>query len=419
MTLTFSLYELQEGGTPLWTETQTAQLHAQGHYTVLLGASSPEGLPLDLFTSGAARWVGVQPQLPGQGEQPRVLLVGVPYALKAADADTLGGKPASAFVTTESGIGPSAPGGHVLNEALSAGAALSQAHAQASPLTVGGGGTTNYIPIWTNSTTLGNSTIFETGGMVGIGDTSPDAALDVVGPNASGTDKNAPTVLQVTGGTGGQGGGIPNFVPAGAGGPIQLTSGTGGAGGMCSSGCPAPGGPGGSIQITGGTGGNATETGSRGGPGGSITLQPGAGGKQVGFPFKGPPGNVILVPTAGKVGIGTTAPANTLEVVAGGTTLADHWTIRSSLRWKTNVRTLDGALETVERLRGVSYDSKANGKHEIGVIAEEVGQVVPEVVSYEAKQRRGARRGLQSADGTADRSGQATRGQDPATERGD
>jgi hypothetical protein len=40
-------------------------------------------------------------------------------------------------------------------------------------------------------------------------------------------------------------------------------------------------------------------------------------------------------------------------------------------------------LEKVEQLRGVSYDLKANGKHEIGVIAEEVGAVVPELVSWE------------------------------------
>jgi len=35
------------------------------------------------------------------------------------------------------------------------------------------------------------------------------------------------------------------------------------------------------------------------------------------------------------------------------------------------------------RLRGVSFDWKSNGKHDIGVIAEEVGKVVPEVVTYE------------------------------------
>jgi hypothetical protein len=37
----------------------------------------------------------------------------------------------------------------------------------------------------------------------------------------------------------------------------------------------------------------------------------------------------------------------------------------------------------VEHLRGVSYDSKSSGKHEIGVIAEEVGAVVPELVTWE------------------------------------
>ena len=72
---TFSLYELQEGGSPLWAETQNIQLDDQGRYSVLLGATLPEGLPLDLFTTGKARWLGVQPQLPGAGEEPRVLLV--------------------------------------------------------------------------------------------------------------------------------------------------------------------------------------------------------------------------------------------------------------------------------------------------------------------------------------------------------
>jgi len=46
--------------------------------------------------SGEARWLGVQPE--GQTEQPPILLLGVPYALKAGDAETWGGLPASAFV---------------------------------------------------------------------------------------------------------------------------------------------------------------------------------------------------------------------------------------------------------------------------------------------------------------------------------
>ena len=38
----------------------------------------------------------------------------------------------------------------------------------------------------------------------------------------------------------------------------------------------------------------------------------------------------------------------------------------------------------MKRLRGVHFDWKEGGQHDIGMIAEEVGGVIPEVVSYEA-----------------------------------
>ena len=66
-----------------------------------------------------------------------------------------------------------------------------------------------------------------------------------------------------------------------------------------------------------------------------------------------------------------------------GAAWADSWSSYSSHRRKTNIQTLPDALSKVEQLRGVSYDLKDSGKHEIGVIAEEVGAVVPEVVTYE------------------------------------
>lgn len=94
--VTFALYKDQAEGAALWIETQNVQPDASGHYTVLLGASKPDGLPSDIFIGGEARWLAVQVQ--GQEEQPRVLLVAVPYALKAGDADTVGGLPASAFM---------------------------------------------------------------------------------------------------------------------------------------------------------------------------------------------------------------------------------------------------------------------------------------------------------------------------------
>jgi len=85
-----------------------------------------------------------------------------------------------------------------------------------------------------------------------------------------------------------------------------------------------------------------------------------------------------------KVGIGTATPANIFTIAPGaGEAVADGWATHSSRRWKTNIETLHGALGKVEQLRGVSYELKANGKHEVGVIAEEVGAVVPEVVTWD------------------------------------
>jgi trimeric autotransporter adhesin len=121
--VTFSLYKDSEGGAPLWMETQNLQPDSRGHFSAKLGSASGRGLPADLFASGEARWLGVRPQ--GQEEQPRVLLLSVPYALKALDAETLGGKPASAFLTA-----PSANSG-VLNPATN----------------VTGSGTKDFIPM--------------------------------------------------------------------------------------------------------------------------------------------------------------------------------------------------------------------------------------------------------------------------------
>jgi hypothetical protein len=84
------------------------------------------------------------------------------------------------------------------------------------------------------------------------------------------------------------------------------------------------------------------------------------------------------------VGIGTSTPSNLLTLGQGqGPAIADGWTTYSSRRWKTNIQTLHGSLAKVEQLRGVSYDLQANGKHEVGVIAEEVGAVVPELVTWD------------------------------------
>ena len=57
----------------------------------------------------------------------------------------------------------------------------------------------------------------------------------------------------------------------------------------------------------------------------------------------------------------------------------------SSIRWKSNVRNIDQPLEKVARLRGVyfDWDKDHGGQHDVGMIAEEVGEVLPEIVNYE------------------------------------
>jgi hypothetical protein len=159
--VTFFLYQESQGGAPLWMETQNVQADKAGHYSVALGSTSSQGLPASVFASGEARWLGVQAQ--GQAEQPRVLLMSVPYALKALDAETIGGKPASAFMM----------------------APTSDSKSQSPKLTPGtitGSGTADFVPVFTGATTIGNSKIFQTvGGDVGIGTTTPAAVLDVKG----------------------------------------------------------------------------------------------------------------------------------------------------------------------------------------------------------------------------------------------
>ena len=55
----------------------------------------------------------------------------------------------------------------------------------------------------------------------------------------------------------------------------------------------------------------------------------------------------------------------------------------SSIANKDNIRTYDNALETVNKLRGVRFDWKDSGKPSVGLIAEEVEKVVPEVVAHD------------------------------------
>jgi hypothetical protein len=171
--VTFLLYKESTGGSPLWMETQNVQPTSAGHYSVMLGSTTSSGLPADVFVSGEARWLGVQVQ--GQAEQPRVLLVAVPYALKSGDAETLGGLPASAFL-----LAPPPT-----RSASSAAASDGSSTVPPPPATITGTGTAGFLPDFTGAATIGNSAVFQTGASptakIGINTNAPTTGLDVHG----------------------------------------------------------------------------------------------------------------------------------------------------------------------------------------------------------------------------------------------
>jgi hypothetical protein len=175
--VTFSLYKDDQGGVPLWIETQNVQLDSSGRYSVMLGATKADGVPADLFTSGEARWLGVQPA--GQAEQTRVLLLSVPYALKAGDASTLGGLPPSAFVLAVPAISSGASSGSTISLPPASGAPPASSNVTTT------GGTVNALPLFTTATNIQSSAITQTGSgataKIGVGTSAPAATLDVNG----------------------------------------------------------------------------------------------------------------------------------------------------------------------------------------------------------------------------------------------
>ena len=176
--VTFSIYADPDGGVPLWQETQTIMLDEQGRYTVLLGATQESGIPAAVFASGDAQWLGTMFERPGEMEGPRVRIASVPYAFKAQDAETLGGRSASDYMLT-----PTAKD----HEHRTADAAKPDLSSSATANLVVPG-TPNSLAKYVNSTDLGSSAVYATGsGAVGIGTSAPADWLHVRFTNTGGT----------------------------------------------------------------------------------------------------------------------------------------------------------------------------------------------------------------------------------------
>jgi hypothetical protein len=95
----------------------------------------------------------------------------------------------------------------------------------------------------------------------------------------------------------------------------------------------------------------------------------------------------LRIDNEGNVGIGISIPTVRLQV--NGDIIANSIAGSSDIRYKTNIRTVENALDKVKSLRGVyfNWNQKAfpakefTDKTEIGFIAQEVEKVLPEVIT--------------------------------------
>ena len=253
------------------------------------------------------------------------------------------------------------------------------------PKVVFGSGTIGYLAKFVGPRFIRNSTIFEDeSGNIGIGTTTPSRNLDITGTVAigAGTPGNNTAVVVINQHSNPPDGGFNVALKVDAAGDT---------------------GTGESIAIWGISSGPTSSFGVQGSSSGGAGVFGDCGEGGVGVVGYAPP---LTGATRGVLGVvespegiggefsnhagGTILRGfgfggfEAFHVAGDGTVTAADFVETSSAKLKRDVVSVENALGIVERLRGVTYIRKTDGGRELGLIAEEVAQVVPEVVTYNA-----------------------------------
>jgi hypothetical protein len=77
----------------------------------------------------------------------------------------------------------------------------------------------------------------------------------------------------------------------------------------------------------------------------------------------------------------TAGSINCANLTASFTVTAQDINSTSDINLKTNIETVENPIEILTQLRGVSFDWKASGKKSYGVIAQELEQILPDLVT--------------------------------------
>ena len=100
--------------------------------------------------------------------------------------------------------------------------------------------------------------------------------------------------------------------------------------------------------------------------------------------FSGGSNEIARFTSNGSLGIGTVTPAYTVDVVGdaniSGALTAFEFLTLSDRRYKTNITPIKNAGDMLDRMRGVRFMWRDLSSNDIGVIAQEIQEVLPEAV---------------------------------------
>lgn len=95
--------------------------------------------------------------------------------------------------------------------------------------------------------------------------------------------------------------------------------------------------------------------------------------------------SVVYIPSSGNLGIGTTNATSKLTVSGNvfvtGIITATEFNFSSDIRLKENIQKIDNPIDKIVRIEGVTFDWKSNNKPSMGVIAQNIEEVLPQLVS--------------------------------------
>ena len=271
--------------------------------------------------------------------------------------------------------------------------------------------TTSYMPMWdgTNNTTkkvklsdLGSNGLFfidNTNSKIGIGTTTPTRDLEIS------TSSGANAVIQATNTTGTFYSGVAqadsnvSFAGSSSNHDFKIMTNNGEkvrikTDGKVGIGTTAPQKM---IEVEGGTGesgilfvNDGNGDGIEIGVGSSGTPRIDVNGTSQFLGFFMNDSRKMTLTQAGRLGIGTAAPSEKLDV--NGAIKCTSVTETSDYRLKENIKPLESALDKIKNLKPVSYNLKEDGSYDEGLIAHEVQEIFPSLVTgdKDAKQEDGS-----------------------------